>query len=154
MIVQVAVSGPFVRALDYMIDSPCVGAKVQLGMRVRVPFRSKHRIGLIVGVEQSTEFDVAKVRLVDELLDDVALFSSLELAFFDWIARYYHEPLGEVIMAALPKNIRAGEPLAVKGVESWRRSLLGQAVDVEQFAKNASKQRALWHAFSDNQAWL
>jgi len=154
MIVQVAVPGPFITPLDYKIDLPKASELIKLGIRVRVPFRSKHKIGLIVSTEQSMQVDVAKIKLVDLILDDEPLFSPVELCFFDWIARYYHEPLGEVIMAALPKNIRAGESLEVKGVESWQRSKLGQMVNLDQFAKNATKQRALWQALSNNQAWL
>lgn len=149
MIVKVALNGPFLSALDY----DCPFEQVRPGLRVRVPFRNKFKVGLILGLSTETDYDLSKLKTVAEILDDEPLFSELELRFLSWAAHYYHEPIGEVIMAALPKRLRSGESLAVEGLKQWQRTTLGQTISVEDLAKNAHKQRAIWQVFTNDQAW-
>ncbi|HEY9017980.1 primosomal protein N' [Thiomicrospira sp.] len=149
MIVKVALNGPFLNALDY----ECTFEQVQPGMRVRVPFRKKFKVGLILALSDESDYDASKLKAISEVLDDEPLFSLLELRFLSWAAHYYHEPIGEVIMAALPKRLRAGEAVSVEGIKQWQRTDLGQTITLDDLAKNAHKQRAIWQAFSNDQAW-
>lgn len=149
MIVKVALNGPFLNALDY----ECTFEQVQPGMRVRVPFRKKFKVGLILALSDESDYEASKLKAISEVLDDEPLFSLLELRFLSWAAHYYHEPIGEVIMAALPKRLRAGEAVSVEGIKQWQRTDLGQTITLDDLAKNAHKQRAIWQAFSNDQAW-
>ncbi|UQB41921.1 primosomal protein N' [Thiomicrospira microaerophila] len=153
MIIQVALPGPFLTALDYGVEPNFQTEKLQPGVRVCVPFRRQTKIGLLLAVDVKPDCDPDKLKLLIEVLDDQPLFSERELAFLNWAAHYYHEPIGEVVMAALPKRLRAGEPLALPGLLSWQRSAMGREISLDQLPKNAPKQRALWQALSNNQAW-
>ena len=149
MIVQVALPGPFLTPLDYKTEHE----HLDLGVRVRVPFRQQTKIGLVVGVSEQSDYDPKKLKTLIEVLDQQPLFKPLELQFLQWAAKYYHEPVGEVVMAALPKRLRAGENQVLEGVMLWQRTPLGQTIELDQLAKNATKQRAVWQAFCNNQAW-
>ncbi|WFE69217.1 primosomal protein N' [Thiomicrospira sp. R3] len=153
MIIQVALPGPFLIALDYGVEPSMNTSDIKPGVRVRVPFRRQTKIGLVVGLKADSDCDPKKLKNLLELVDDQPLFSENELQFLRWAAQYYHEPIGEVVMAALPKRLRAGEPSKLPGLVQWRRSIKGRNIELEQLAKNAHKQRALWQAFSNDQAW-
>ncbi|WP_052501578.1 primosomal protein N' [Thiomicrospira microaerophila] len=153
MIIQVAVSGPFLALLDYKLTRLCDIDKVQPGQRVFVPFRQQKKVGLIVGLNQHTVTDSQKIKPIYSLIDQRPIVNAIELRFLFWMADYYHEPLGEVVMAALPKRIRAGESVEAKGVEYWQITLEGKKVQLSDFPARATKQRALWQAFLTNQAW-
>lgn len=118
-IFQVALSGPFLSPLDYIAsDEQC--AQVQVGMRVKVPFRNQHKIGLVIGVQQESDYELAKLKPIDALIDSQPLFDATHLAFLKWASQYYHEPIGEVVMAALPKRLRGAEQANLEGHEYWR----------------------------------
>jgi primosomal protein N' (replication factor Y) len=150
MIVKVAVSGPFLTPLDYCYD----GVKpIAPGMRVRVPFRKQTRIGLVMALEPEAQNDNPKIKPIDEVLDSEPLFSDKELHFLKWAAQYYHEPIGEVVITALPKRLRAGETIEIEGQDQWRLTDAGAQIKIEDLPKNAHKQHALLQAFRNHQAW-
>lgn len=153
MIVQVALSGPFIRPLDYKVADEAAVLPMGLGMRVRVPFRNQLKIGLIVGLEQASVIDPSKIKMIDAVIDTSPILQVDDIRFIQWIANYYHEPIGETLMAALPKTIRTGDAVEINGVESWRIAEKAKQIEVEQFAKHATKQRSLWKALSNQQAW-
>lgn len=162
--VQVALAGPFWQPLSYLVpDAALSGAtdpvlqstlqSAWLGWRVRVPFRNQTRIAVVVGVVQDDGVELSKLKPLLAKLDDEPVFNPQDLSFLRWAAHYYHEPIGEVVMAALPKRLRDGEPLDLPGVKHWQRSELGKTIEVTHLSTRAHKQRALWQAFANDQAW-
>ena len=138
-IIQVAVSGPFLEALDYL----AMPNQAIVGARVRVPFRSKSIVAVIVGVRKDSNQEPSKLREVEALLDEHPLFSETDLALFRWLASYYHEPLGEVLLSAMPKRLKQGEPEVLLGEPVWR---LADNVDI-QLPKNAKLQQRILECF-------
>lgn len=149
MFVKVALAGPFWQALDYATH------QVDLipGVRVRVPFRRQTRVGLVMACQAHTDYDAEKIKSILDVLDDAPLFSTLELGFLNWAAAYYHEPIGEVVMAALPKRLRMGQANEIEGQTEWALTTEGARIELSQLAKNAHKQRALWAAFLRQSQW-
>ncbi len=147
--VKVALAGPFWQALDYVSEM----GELSPGVRVRVPFRRQTRVGLVLACDTVTDYDEAKIKPISAVLDESPLFSALELGFLNWAAAYYHEPIGEVVMAALPKRLRAGEPNRIEGQTEWYVSPAGLQISLDSLAKNAHKQRALWSAFMQQPSW-
>jgi len=142
MIIQVAVPGPFLTPLDYLYNL-CEGVQPVLGGRVRVPFRNKTLIGLVMNLPESSEYDAKKIKSVIEVLDAEPLFDKAHLNFIEWAAQYYHEPIGDVVQAALPKKLRSGDALQVTGLPVWKLSALGQTITLQDLPKNAKHQIAL-----------
>ncbi|MCF6254066.1 MAG: primosomal protein N' [Thiomicrorhabdus sp.] len=144
-IVNVAVPGPFLSPLDsgYLeSDRPPV-----VGGRVWVPFRNKKMVGLVMGLSDASEVKQAKLKSIDEVIDLEPLFTPLQLKLFNWASRYYHEPIGDVIAAVLPKRLRQGESASVTGLPYWSLTELGQHASADSLAKNASRQHALFEFF-------
>ena len=118
-LVEVAVTLPvrgtytyrFPEALD---ASPCTG------MRVMVPFGARRVTGYVLSVDALApavdDDDQADggpaLREVGDLLAGAAAFDEDMLAFFRWVADYYHAPLGEVIRTGLPSAL--GVPSTVR----------------------------------------
>lgn len=123
LFVQVAIAGPFLSAFDYVLPESLT---VQVGVRVRVPFRNKTVVGWVVGDCQQLDYDTTKVKSLLEVLDDAPVFAPLEWQLLTWSAHYYHEPLGNVLQTALPKKIREGALQSVAGVQAWQLTPLGQ----------------------------
>ena len=58
-----------------------------------------------------------------------------------WAADYYHHPIGEVFAAALPVNLRTGQPVAAE-LKAWNITARGRE-ELEKASSRAPKQRAL-----------
>ncbi len=84
-----------------------------IGARVRVPFRNKECIGIIVG-EKTTKNPSYKLKSILSIIDDIPLIPSELLTLCNWVSVYYHAPLAQVLSLALPKKIRLGEHIKLK----------------------------------------
>ncbi|WP_245539516.1 primosomal protein N' [Thiomicrorhabdus arctica] len=157
-IAKVAVPGPFLFPLDYLLepaqDLLSEGEFTQVavvGGRVWVPFRNKKIVGLVMAITESADFDLAKIKPISEAIDSVALFSAKDLSLFQWASQYYHEPIGEVISAALPKRLRQGEPSHIQGVAHWQLTEMGKTIQQSDLAGNAKRQKSVLASFQNAQ---
>jgi primosomal protein N' (replication factor Y) len=93
---------------DYF-DYYAENASPALGTRVWVPFGTKKRMGIVVGygVASKTAFTI---KTITETIDDLPILPEHLLKLCQWVSRYYHAPLSEVIPLALPKHFRLGKP--------------------------------------------
>jgi primosomal protein N' (replication factor Y) len=99
MYADVAVCLPLSRTFVYQLPGP-----VDVGCRVKVPFRSTEVEGFVVGCPATPPNGIA-VQQVREILDSVPLLQPDVLDLCRWISDYYLAPLGEVLKAALPPGI-------------------------------------------------
>jgi len=105
-IVRVAVPVPLLQLFDYL-PPPGVAAQAILpGTRVTVPFGRGARVGIVIGTQADSSIDVARLKAIGNVLDDVPLISPELLGTLQWLARYYLHPLGEVLETALPAGLR------------------------------------------------
>lgn len=100
-IVRIALDVPVDQLFDYCADDVCAN---DIGVRVEVPFRHKRAAGVIV--ELASASNQKPLKSVGRILRDGARLSpeALELARF--CSRYYHYPLGQAVMLALPPAMR------------------------------------------------
>jgi primosomal protein N' (replication factor Y) len=77
------------------------------GQRALVPFGPRRVTGYILEAVEAPE--VTEVKDILAILDEEPLFPGEMLPFFEWVARYYHHPLGEVIQTALPGGLTLQE---------------------------------------------
>ena len=148
LVLKVAVTGPFLTALDYLDCDGLVHDEAPeslIGRRVRIPFRNKSQVALVVAVAQA-EYELDKTKPIEEWLDRKPIVSARDLAFLKWVADYYHAPIGEVISTALPKRIRAGEPAELQGADTWQVTQSGREKLLDIPAR-AKAQIALAQAF-------
>jgi len=108
-IIEVAIPVPLAKTFDYLSDQ-----RLNAGVRVKVPFGRKKVIGVVLGSKDKSDFE--KLKSVEEILDESPILDKPILDFLFWSANYYHHPIGEVISAALPKNLRLGKEAKIKKV--------------------------------------
>jgi primosomal protein N' (replication factor Y) len=106
-IIEVAVNVPLRQTFDYLCNEP-----VSIGSRVWVSFGRKKVVGIVLAKKKESEF--SKLKEIESIIDADRLISSRKLKFLKWISAYYHHPIGEVILGALPKNLRLGEEAIAK----------------------------------------
>jgi primosomal protein N' (replication factor Y) len=139
-ILKVAVSVPLSRLFDYL---PPSGVEAALpGSRVVVPFGRQKLVGVVMAVEHSSDLPVNKIRRCDAIVDNVPLLSADDLRLITFTSSYYHHPIGEVVAAALPAQLRAGKPL-LPILQFVAITDAGAAADIESLAKRAPRQAEL-----------
>jgi primosomal protein N' (replication factor Y) len=102
-IARVALDVPLDEAFDFRIPD---GLEAPLGALVAVPFGRMRKVGVVVGHASRSAVPVERLRSIDAVIGDVPPLGKAELELFDFCARYYHRPLGEVVAAALPPRLR------------------------------------------------
>src|SRR3990170_7062424 len=125
-IYQVAVPTPLYRVFDYFASASLVA-----GTRVRVPFGRREMVGVVVGTLEHSELPRNRLKQVMRILDEAPLIPPTLLKLLQWVADYYHHPLGEVIHTALPVYLRQGRPVAFKGEIAWSLTDAGRGIRQE-----------------------
>ena len=110
-IVVVALDVPLARLFDYRAND---ARQDDVGRRVLVPFGNKLLVGLIIEVREASEVAPGKLREVRSILRDTPPLPASWLALTRFCANYYHRPLGEVMLNALPPRLRKAAPMADK----------------------------------------
>ncbi|MDO9194493.1 MAG: primosomal protein N', partial [Undibacterium sp.] len=106
---------PSSTSLDEAVDSaPDSSAMPQIGQLALVPFGRQELMGLIVGISDQTEVPVAKLKDVIEVRSQLLPLSEHWIALCHFAADYYQRPLGEVVVPALPRNLRAGKATSLE----------------------------------------
>lgn len=144
MLLKIAVNAPLENTLTYGIPASLLSDIEKqdvyrlIGRRVLVPLGGRKVTGYVLGEAEAGEVDF-KIRNVQKVLDRNPIFYPQIIPLFEWIAAYYHYPIGEVIKSALPggmtpKSIKylkltAGgrEQFAISqqfSGEAWKNSLL------------------------------
>ena len=145
-VLKVAISVPLARAFDYL---PPAGVPVPApGCRVRVPFGTRQRVGVVIGQSGTSDIAPDRVRPCTEVLDAEPLLRNEDLRLIRFTSDYYHHPIGEVVAAALPAMLRQGKALHPV-VETIVASDLAEGVDVDALAKRAPKQAELLETLYD-----
>ncbi|MFU8820646.1 MAG: primosomal protein N' [Gammaproteobacteria bacterium] len=108
-ILKVAIDAPLDTLFDYL--APDVAPPPAPGTRVRVPFGRRRPVGLVMAHAEASDLPEGRLKLIVEVLDSAPLFDPTLLRLLDWTARYYQEPPGSVVAAALPAPLRQGRPL-------------------------------------------
>lgn len=132
-IVEVAIPVPLAKTFDYLSD-----VDIAIGVRVKVSFGRKKVVGVVLNNKDKSEFD--KLKSIEEILDENPILDQPILDFLFWSANYYHHPIGEVISAALPKNLRLGKEAKIKKVYGLPSKTQGPNFDTTDEQKIAIDQ--------------
>ena len=124
-IVRVAVGVPLHTLFDYRVPD---GLDVVPGMRVRVPFGRGRAAAVVVAVDVVAACAPEKLKPLQAVLDTGPLFTASDLAFLHWVADYYHHPVGEVTVNALPVRLRRGETQLRPGEPTWALTPAGREI--------------------------
>lgn len=155
LIAKVAVPGPFLFPLDYLLNHDDLLAdsqsKAVVGGRVWVPFRNKKIVGLVMAIAEQADYELNKIKAISGVIDEEPLFSEQQLGLLTWASHYYHEPIGDVVVSALPKRLRAGENAEINGMQYWRLSAEGQTKNSDDISKRALRQKQLFELLKNSE---
>src|SRR5690349_6021773 len=118
-ILKLAIPVPLYQTYDYLAPE---GALLGLGTRVLVPFGKRKAVGVVLGVADRSDVAASRLKRVERVLDDSALFSERALSLLTWAATYYRHPIGDVVQAAMPLWLRQGRPAISPTIRLWRAS--------------------------------
>ncbi|WP_298014545.1 primosomal protein N' [uncultured Castellaniella sp.] len=145
----VALDVPLPGLFDYSHDAPLAP-----GVRVRVVFGRRAMVGMVWAVRERPEVAADRVRPIEAVLDDLPPMPADWLRLAGFAAQYYHRPLGEVLLPALPPPLR--RPAAYTGSRAAggpvrradrrpgaARSAAGEAVPAPAMTLTAGQRTAL-----------
>lgn len=99
MFVRVAIPIPSAKTFTYAVPGHLVTSAAP-GKRVLVPFGKKRLTGWIIEILSAAPDQT--IRDIIDLPDPEPFFDTQDLAYFEWISRYYLYPLGKVLGEILP----------------------------------------------------
>ncbi|HEU5283077.1 MAG TPA: primosomal protein N', partial [Burkholderiales bacterium] len=105
-VARVALDVPLPTLFDYAVPAAVGDPGDLLGRRVVVPFGHGRRIGVVLesGVEPAVP--LARIKPLARVFRDEPPLAPDVLELLQFAADYYHHPLGQVALNALPKRLR------------------------------------------------
>lgn len=108
MFAELILPVPLSRTFTYRLPDGMADC-ARVGMRALVPFGKNHTYtGIIVALREEAPADV-EIREVQELPDAAPVLRGQQLGLWQWIADYYLCPIGDVMKAALPSELKPEE---------------------------------------------
>lgn len=145
LVIRVAVPLPLRATFDYLLPPGCESGQVPVGVRVVVQFGSRRLVGLVCEAGVESRIMTSRLRPALACLDREPLIDESTLALIRFAADYYHHPIGEVVMNALPGLLREDVSIDAVGIQSWR---LKSGVDATHKAvARAPRQREMIRYF-------
>src|SRR5438552_1186753 len=110
-----------------------------------VSFGRRKLIGIILDLTENSDILQKKLKPVLKILRDSPALDKHLLSVFEFCHHYYHYPLGEIAMNALPPRLRQLKPLAHRKEKNQviHITKLGKQFDIETLPKKASIKRKL-----------
>jgi len=133
--IRVALDVPLPTLFDYRATAV---TSDDIGRRVLVPFGKKIAVGIIIELARTTTLPPQRVRSVLSVLRDVPPLPADILALLKFCSDYYHRPLGEVVLAALPTRLRKRQALKLDAPRRYQLTALGRSVDPATVPKRAA----------------
>jgi primosomal protein N' (replication factor Y) len=123
---RVCLDVPLDQLFDYLVED-CDDAGV--GHCVQVAFGSKQAVGVILEHAREAGVPASRLKPIGRVLREVPPLPPRLLALLRFCSAYYHHPLGQVVMSALPKRLRSPRPLPPQAETGWRITEQGLAAD-------------------------
>lgn len=139
IILQVVLPVKLHRSFDYLPPKDAGAEPLKPGVRLSVPFGKSIRIGLLIGVANTSELPLSRLREVAAVIDNDPVFDARHLRLLQWASDYYQQPLGEVMFTALPVLLRQGRAASLPIKRRWRLTQAGR----EGIARRSPRQTAL-----------
>ncbi len=142
VLLKIAVPGPFRKLFDYLPLETNEKQALLPGIRVLVPFGPRKVIGILIEITNNNQAASFKLRTVTQYLDAAPLFDEKTFSWLRRVSQYYHHPLGETLLTAIPTLLRKEKkPHAAQQV-FWQA--LSNDPQQENTLQRAPKQRAVY----------
>lgn len=132
---RVALDVPLAREFDYLAGD---AEAADIGRRVTVPFGNQRLVGLLLELCDQSAVPVEKLKPIEHLHRETPALSAEWLGFLKFCARYYHHPVGQVMLQALPPRLR--KPLPWKFMRRRSKTSATTPVATTVHALNSDQQ--------------
>lgn len=147
--IRVAVPVPLYREFDYRVPTNIASSKLEIGLRVKVPFGARKLIGVITEINITSNFSPHKIKDAFELLDESPCLDLDIINLCKWLSTYYQVPLGEALQLGVPKALRKQRSIVVAKKFIFY-SLLDET-QAKTTLSRAPKQLKIWQFIHTNQ---
>lgn len=144
-ILRIALDIPLPTLFDYT-------GEAVVGQRVVVPFGTRRLVGVVMEIAATSAFDAARIKPIAAALQDSAPLSDSLLNLLKFCSEYYHYPIGQTVLAALPTAMRSDKPLKMPMGFGLTES--GLALDLATLPKRKIVQRRLLEKLAQHPASL
>ena len=121
--------------LDRLFDYLSGGESVKIGQRVLVPFGRRSQIGIVMGLADTSDFPIEKLKPVMQVFADELLIDAEVLSLVKFSADYYQYPFGQALLASLPARLRQIAPAVSRKQYAYQLTDFGRAQTIEQVPK-------------------
>src|SRR4029079_19697164 len=107
-ILRIALPKTVGRLFDYFLPDGVDLLTIKKGMRIKVPFKTKERIGLIIDILESSEIAQEKLKTAIAIIDQETIIPEDLYKLCAWSADYYHFPVADSVFQAIPQALKKG----------------------------------------------
>jgi len=100
-IAEVVLPLPVDKSFSYSVPE-ALADKLQVGVRVEVPFGKRRITGYVIKTQKSRSLQVQKLKDIIRVIDQEQLITDEVMKLCRWVSSYYICPLGKVLQSALP----------------------------------------------------
>jgi len=119
--INVAVPLPIRKSFCYEVPEEWQSS-IAPGKRVLVPFGKRFLAGYVLELVSKPPAE-KRILPLQQVFGDEFSLSGKYLEFLDWVSRYYLQPIGEVIKAALPAGMQVKSQVTYELTDKGRESL-------------------------------
>lgn len=120
---RIALDVPLPRLFDYL--TPGISTD-DVGRRVHVPFGKRNLVGLVLEITDTPDYPEEKLKFLKAIDTSLPPLPGDVLDLFRFCASYYHYPIGQVALSALPTALRRWEFECPKPVVRYALTAAGQ----------------------------
>jgi len=139
-ILRVALDVPLDTLFDY---SAADQGEITIGDRVLVSFGRRQMVGVVAEIADHSDLSPGRIKPVLQVFRDTPPLSDEIFRLLRFCADYYHHPLGEVVLNALPVPLRQTRPVARAKPTGYRLTEAGLALETDALPARASVKRKL-----------
>ncbi len=141
-ILQIALDVPLDRLFDYLDG----GFDVQIGQRVVVPFGVRKVVGVVVGITNTSEFAIEKLKSIAQVFDGEPPLDTETFGLLRFCADYYQYPFGQGLLASLPTRLRQIEPAVSRKQFLYTLTPEGLEANIDEIPTRQAVQRKIFTA--------
>ena len=109
--IRVALDVPLAKLFEYSLPAQL---DARVGDRVAVRFGAQQKIGVVIDARATPEIAAERIKPISAVRDDAPRLPEEWIALMRFLSAYYHRPLGETVIGALPPRLRSTKPLPRK----------------------------------------
>ncbi|MBS0357678.1 MAG: primosomal protein N' [Proteobacteria bacterium] len=141
-VLQIALPTPLRNdCLDYLVPENWEYQLAKIGSRVRIPFRNKEMVGILLGISDQSAVSEEKLKPAIGLIDHEILLPTTLLKLCEFASQYYQHPLGDVIGTALPSLLRKGAPARFREEKFWKLCGHTKTIESSSFSRSPKQQQ-------------